>query len=184
MGKRWGGSADGHTFHLRTNKNILLTIVMATEPCKYTITHGVVYYVNYRLMSFFSFSFRMIDPEGRWQKTWRQSRDGKQRVCLALTTGPIIFKDLFLLNVYEWLPHACTTCTQYLRRPEEGVGFPCSQPCGCWEPDLVLCKNSKCFQLVSCVFCPRAWGGVAVLLVRGKGALIPAQTFQWRNEHM
>lgn len=101
MGKRWGGSADGHTFHLRTNKNILLTIVMATEPCKYTITHGIVYYVNYRLMSFFSFSFRMIDPEGRWQKTWRQSRDGKQRVCLALTTGPIIFKDLFLLNVYE-----------------------------------------------------------------------------------
>lgn len=75
-GKRWGRSADEHAFHLRTNETILLTVVMATQPCKYTINHGVVYYVNDSLMSFFSFPFRLTDTG----KTWRQSIDGGQRL--------------------------------------------------------------------------------------------------------
>ena len=55
-----------------------------------------------------------------------------------------------------------------------GVIGGCNQPCGCWEPNLVLCKNSKSFQLVNCLFCPRT-SGSAAMLVRGKGALMPAQ---------
>lgn len=60
-----------------------------------------------------------------------------------------------------------------------GVTGGCDQTCGCWEPDLVLCEN-KCFQLVSCLFCPRAQGFTALLVI-GKGSLMPKSFSEGKN---
>lgn len=63
------------------------------------------------------------------------------------------FKDFMLiLWVYVFCLHMCmhTTCVQYLRNPEEGIGSPstgitdgCELPCKFWEPNLGSLSHSS-----------------------------------------
>lgn len=54
--------------------------------------------------------------------------------------------------MYVW----CATCVQYLKRPEEGIGFPetgvvggCEPPYGCWGSNQYLQLLSHLLSLIT-----------------------------------
>lgn len=61
---------------------------------------------------------------------------------------PLHFKNVFPKNVYAYEYFACLdVCAWRLWRSEEVVGYPrigVTAPCGCWEPNRVLCNRNKC----------------------------------------